>query len=946
VTPNRLSIRFLSLSILLLSTVASYGAGPAVINLAPSDYRAANKNWAVAEDDRGTLYVGNDRGLLEYDGLRWRLYELPGAPLVRSVVPLSHDTVFTGGFEEFGRWDRDASGVLRYTSLVPAERDERFADSDFWRISLVAEGVLFQSFHEIYLYDYRSVRRLEVEMNMLFLLQAGDAFWVQEMGGSLFRLERGRLEPVPGGDRFASTTVRVLLPGPREGEWIVGTGTEGLWLYDGTRFRAWSPELSARLRRDELNCGIRTVRGTYLFGTLSGGICEADAEGRLLHVLSTDNRLLNDSVMALAEDARGNVWAALDRGLSYLTFFDGIDSYTYNKWTPGSLYDACRWQGRLLLATNRGVFSINESRLAVGAQPSDFRPVAGLSGQIWSFDEIDGRLFVSCNSGLVELRPDFSVVRRSEMGGYGLKRVRADRTYFASYYKLRLLESDGSVAEVDGLDEAVFRIESDYMRNLWLEHPSKGVYRCRMSADGRRIEQRTLYGGGSGDGLSYKLRLFRVGGRVGLLGDDRFYRYDEYADRIEPDSVLDEAFRGVSDIRRVIPCGDEAFWVLSGCGIWHLRYDGMRRAEAVPCAGIPFDNLIYGYEQAVVLDDRTTLFCGDNGFTLADLRDIASPPLSISPVIESLRATDRKGRERWFDRSRKVEIPYEYNSVSFCYTARDGAHPGALFRYRLSGMDDRWSVAGRTGTADFARLPRGRYTFEVAVCDAFGRWSEPCRCDFVVLTPWYATGWAWMGYLVALPLLLYGCWVVVMRFYRRRYLRRVRLQEIVSLRRVNEELRRQIESRDAEIVAQSSMLVGRDEVVLHLRDLVDEYCDRHGGQVLAQLRQKIRSYVGGKLDPENDWTLFLIKFEQKHANYFRIMKERYPDLTTSDLRLSACLKMNLCTKEIASLTNLTVRAVENGRYRLRKKLGLTSAQNLNEFLLHIDAQDSEQKMSE
>ena len=61
---------------------------------------------------------------------------------------------------------------------------------------------------------------------------------------------------------------------------------------------------------------------------------------------------------------------------------------------------------------------------------------------------------------------------------------------------------------------------------------------------------------------------------------------------------------------------------------------------------------------------------------------------------------------------------------------------------------------------------------------------------------------------------------------------------------------------------------------------------------------------------------------------------------TSDLRLSACLKMNLCTKEIASLMSLSVRAVENSRYRLRKKLGLTSAQNLNEFLLHIDSQES------
>ena len=86
----------------VLSAMSSRAAGPGVINLLPSDYRAANKNWAVAEDDAGTLYAGNDKGLLEFDGLQWRLYELPRASIVRSVAPLSHDVIFTGGFEEFG----------------------------------------------------------------------------------------------------------------------------------------------------------------------------------------------------------------------------------------------------------------------------------------------------------------------------------------------------------------------------------------------------------------------------------------------------------------------------------------------------------------------------------------------------------------------------------------------------------------------------------------------------------------------------------------------------------------------------------------------------------------------------------------------------------------------------------------------------------------------------
>lgn len=933
----------------LLQGAAVHAAAPNVVNLLPSDYRAGNKNWSLAEDETGTFYVGNDRGLLEFDGLQWRLYELPRASIVRSVATRSHEVIFTGGFEEFGRWDRDMSGALRYTSLVPDTLDEDFSDSDFWRIFVLPDGVLFQSFHGIYHYDYKTVRRLPGRMNMLFLLQAGDEFWAQEMGGPLCRLTAGGFEPIPGSECFSTTTVRVVLPSGRPGEWIVGTGSKGLWHYDGTRFRPCMPALSELMRRDELNCGIYTSRGTYLFGTLAGGVYETDAEGRVLNRLSTANRLLNNSVQALSEDMQGNVWVALDRGISCLMFRQGVDFHTYDKWTLGSIYDACRWQGKLLLATNQGVFAIEEQKLGGGAVPCEYRRIPGLGGQIWALDQIDGRLFVSHNTGVSELHADFSVSKLSGMGGYGLQSVQLGRRkhlFFASYYKLRLLDEQNRMHEVSGHDEAVYRIGSDYLRQLWLEHPFKGVYRCRLSADGRSIEQRTLYGGDARDGLPYKLSLFRVGERVALFGDDRFFRYNEYNDRLEPDSVLNATFQGIREIRRVIPLDEANFWVLTGRGVWLLHYDGSRHATLEPCAGIPVTNLIYGYEQVAVLDASTSLFCGDNGFELVTPHAVASPPLPAPPVLESLCASGRRDDTCWLDLRSPAKIPFTRSSVTFRYTSREGLLPGAQFRHRMVGMDDTWSEPDRTGKAEYARLPQGHYLFEVVVTDSFGRWSEPSRFALDILTPWYAAGWAVACYLLAFPLIFYGVWLLVMRFYRRRYLRRLRLQEIVSLRRANKSLRQELSERDAEIVAQSTTLVSRNDMVLRMRDMVNDFQSKYGNRTTAVLCQKINSYVSGHLDTESDWTLFLIKFEQKHSDYFRIMKERYPDLTTNDLRLSACLKMNLCTKEIASMMNLSVRAVENSRYRLRKKLGLTSAQNLNEFLMHIDSQESGPKDDE
>jgi FixJ family two-component response regulator len=69
------------------------------------------------------------------------------------------------------------------------------------------------------------------------------------------------------------------------------------------------------------------------------------------------------------------------------------------------------------------------------------------------------------------------------------------------------------------------------------------------------------------------------------------------------------------------------------------------------------------------------------------------------------------------------------------------------------------------------------------------------------------------------------------------------------------------------------------------------------------------------MDTEDDWNKFLIRFEEKHKNFFKKLKMLYPQLTNNDLRLCACLKLGLESKDIASLMNISVRAVENNRYR-------------------------------
>ena len=171
--------------------------------------------------------------------------------------------------------------------------------------------------------------------------------------------------------------------------------------------------------------------------------------------------------------------------------------------------------------------------------------------------------------------------------------------------------------------------------------------------------------------------------------------------------------------------------------------------------------------------------------------------------------------------------------------------------------------------------------------------------------------------------------------YKKLHIKKLRILETKRLNLTNQLLKQEVEEKNAELLSQTSFIIQRNELILKIKNEVEEFYTKQNNKTLTPLFQKINTLLNSNLDSEEDWKTFLIKFEQKHTNFFKKIKETYPQLTANDLRLCACLKLNLDSKEIAALMNISVRAVENSRYRLRKKLDIPSHQHLNDFFLQI-----------
>ena len=86
---------------------------------------------------------------------------------------------------------------------------------------------------------------------------------------------------------------------------------------------------------------------------------------------------------------------------------------------------------------------------------------------------------------------------------------------------------------------------------------------------------------------------------------------------------------------------------------------------------------------------------------------------------------------------------------------------------------------------------------------------------------------------------------------------------------------------------------------------------------------------------DNSWDIFKEAFNNADNDFLKIVKQAHPSLTPNDLRLCAYLRLNLSSKEIAPLLNISVRSVEVKRYRLRKKMDLPHETSVVEYILSI-----------
>ncbi|GAA0556755.1 ATP-binding protein [Rheinheimera aquimaris] len=928
------------LIILSCQTIAAQQYGtPLLSNFKPKDYNGGTQNWAVVQDHRGVLYVGNNVGVLEYDGASWRMIPTRNKAVVRSLALAADGKIYVGSKGELGYLDTSSPQGTQYVSLLERIPADYRNFQDVRQTFATPQGIYFVSRSAIFLLTPQQVKvwTTSSAFHKAFYLQ--ERLFVREEGRGLLQLRDGEFSAVPGAERFADTSVfmlepfdeQTLLAGNREGE---------LFLLTENGSQRWHTEIDDALKQASLYSGIRLRNGDYALGTTEAGLFILTADGKLKSHITTALGLVDQNVRALYQDHQQGLWLALDHGLSRIDLSAAISYYSDASGLQGNVLSLYQHQNILYAGTSLGLYRRNAQ--------NRFEPVSQIQKQTWDFINYQQQLLIANSKGVYALEQgDVTLLRRSELASKVLYQSlrNPERVYIGlqnglasmRYEQGRWLD-EGRVPGVQGNLNSILETPDG---ELWLGTLAHGVYRL------------TLPGQWQG-GNSVPLPIKRFSSNEGLPSNNRnsvywykqalliatvagFYRFDEQQQQFTLDPQLSLAFTDSQPwVRDPQTDKNNNLWLLTWDNDTGRRQAGVLFADSAgfyrwqasalkPLQDIPLDTLLIDEQNVIWFGGAEGIF----RFAINEHRNLPPKP----PLLRQLSTLDGPAVYSGGALPNRLKLGPDSTALRFEYASPNFSHLfQPQFQVKLQGYDKDWSLWSNELYRDYTNLAPGDYQFMVRSRDHQGNLQLSDQLNIYIAPPWYFSTAAWAGYVLLFVLLIYVLlkWRTYHLTQEKHQLTRLVEQRTAHLQQTMAQLQQAKQSAESAAQAKSEFLANMSHelrtplnAVLGFSQLAQQsedpatqqsYLDkiRASGRILLSIINDILDFSkieAGKLELEQAAfslremltqviDMFSAQISQKGLQFVLQLEHDVPDKLTGDaLRLSQVL-INLLSNAI------------------------------------------------
>ncbi|RZK81156.1 MAG: transcriptional regulator [Pedobacter sp.] len=963
---NKSLIFIASIIFLLYGNGKAQIATPQIVNYTNDQYKAGIQNWDIAQDASGILYFGNNDGLLSFNGRFWKLNRLPNFTSVRSVEIDSRNRIFVGGQDEAGYFFPEEDGVLKYHSIVSLIPEQYRKFADIWNISIINDAVLFRSTNLIVYYKDGVVKTFKPGISWDFAGKVNNQMFAHAKGLGLVVLNDGVWKPYANHPALDISAITSVMDYGKD-TILVSTLKKGLFLSSNGKMVSMATSLDDVFYNDRIYTARKIDNDRYVIGTTSAGIYIINKKGKLLQKYNYKDGLQNNNVRGMLTDHNQNLWLALDDGIDYIAINSAVKSIFPDKNKQITSYAIRNFKDVLYIGTSNGLYATSLERgiSDLSLSKGSFDEVTNSKGQVWSLSEINNKLLMAHEDGVYQVSGNFANQIYAGPGTWLFEPISNEypaRSIIAgTYLGLQKMdfknESFFNDGKIEGLTETLRFMAMDSDGNIWASHPYRGVYKIEVYDNYKKIKKHTLYGNKEGLPSHLYNYVFKVKERIVVAAENGIYEYDKRSKKFKLFPLLNAAFKGLS-IQYLKEDGNGNIWFISNKRVGILDFSRPSGGESFSVNYFPqLDGKVVGGFESIYTYNNENIFVGANkgayhlNYTKF-LKDVAKPSILLGSVklfgkkdsvIFGGYFMDKGNQVKAQAASNILKLSNEFNSLQFEYSSTLFEQQNNIeFSYQLAGFDKAWAPWSQKSEKDYTNLPAGKYSFNVKARNSIGNESAAVTYTFEILPAWYLTVWMNLLYMIILGFVLY----LLFKWQKKQhviaqaklsYLHQLELdrseKEIVRLE--NEKLEADVTYKNRELSTMTMHLVQRGKVLGRIKEVISTIIKNHDINDSSPSFRHLIRLIRDVEKSDQDWDNFSMHFNTVNSDFFDKLKDKHPDLTPNELKLSAYLKMNLSTKEVAQLMNITIKAVEVGRYRLRKKLVIKPDINLYDYLMVV-----------
>ncbi len=791
-------------------------------NYSIEDYGEQPQNWAILQDKRGIIYVANNGGLLEFDGVSWRKIKVPNSS-VRSLAMDDSGTIYVGGINEIGYLAPDSTGSLQYQSLLGYIDKDKRNFSNVQKTHAVKEGIYFDTNKFIFRWNPGQNKMEKIwkagkyPLFRAFFMCDGKLF-VRINKKGLTQMESDELKLIQGGDTFASTSIWMMTPYDTDAkELLIATREKGFYLYDcqGNILERFPTEVDDYVKEHLLHHGIRLSSGDFALATIRGGLLIMDSQGRVKHKFTKVYGLQDDDVKYVFEDSQGNLWLGLNKGISKIEYGTPISVFGDRSLITGIALSVVRHHNDLYVGTTSGLYILTS--------PLKFSLVHEKSTNCYSLLSIEDSVLAATENGVFYIVNDKKQIRQIiSASSYVLQQSKMERNRIWVGTKEGLVslysEKDQWAIEhkFNKVTKEIRTIGEDKNGNLWLGTFPKGVTKVNCSGNRPSIDIYPILYDEKNGLPSGEIYVFMAAGRIMFGTKKGLYCYDEKRNSFFPDSSLGEEFAdGSRSVLRLVEDKNKNIWFNSKKRNFQAipRQDGTYDLNKEPSI-IPPIRVDSIYPDP---DGNIIWFASTHGLIRYDTRIKRKLHHNFPTFIRKVWVNGKlriDGYKVNIDKEWKdffPPLPYEERNLRFEFHAPFFMGEAITqYQYQLEGYDDDWSDWTYETKKDYTNLDSGTYVFQVRAKNVYGELNRNAFFKFKILPPWYKTWWAFLLYAVLAFLAMY--FIVKMRSWRL-HQEKQRLEQVVKERtkEINEK-NQQLEKQTLQLQEQSEKLKELDHV--------------------------------------------------------------------------------------------------------------------------------------